>query len=88
MAAVIVASIGKIASPSQGVAYLEQDGYYAKDNAVHLDASGWAGRGAEWLGLSGPVDSERFRNWAFWHEVPDGYLPVFGRTARMSGHRT
>ena len=27
----MVASIGKIASPSQGVGYFEKDGYYARD---------------------------------------------------------
>ena len=31
-AAAIVASIGKIASPVQGVAYYERDGYYSKDD--------------------------------------------------------
>ena len=33
------------------------DDYYAKDG----DASEWQGKGAEELGLSGEVDSKRFR---------------------------
>ena len=67
----MVASIGKIASPSQGVAYFERDGYYAKETAAHREASAWAGRGAEALGLSGPVDPGRFRS-VLEGEVPDG----------------
>ena len=54
-------SIGKIASPAQGVRYFEKDGYYAKDDGTHREASACAGRDAEALGLSGPVDPERFR---------------------------
>ncbi len=57
----MVASIGKIASPSQGASYFERDGYYSKDDPAHKEASAWAGRGAEELGLSGPVDSDAFR---------------------------
>ena len=52
----MVASIGKIASPAQGVGYFEKDGYYAEDDGAHREASAWAGKGAEALGLSGPVD--------------------------------
>ena len=51
----MVASIGKIASPAQGVSYFEKDGYYAKDDVAHREASAWAGKGAAALGLSGPV---------------------------------
>ncbi|MCY4438641.1 MAG: relaxase domain-containing protein, partial [Deltaproteobacteria bacterium] len=57
----MVASIGKIASPSQGASYFERDGYYSRDDPAHKEASAWAGRGAEELGLSGPVDSDAFR---------------------------
>ena len=67
----MVASIGKIASPSQGVGYFERDGYYARDDGAHREASAWAGRGAEALGLSGPVDPERFRS-VLEGEVPGG----------------
>ena len=57
----VVASIGTIASPAQGAGYFERDGYYAKDDPAHREASAWAGRGAEALGLSGPVDSDAFK---------------------------
>ena len=67
----MVASIGKIASPSQGVGYFEKDGYYAREDAAHKEASAWAGKGAEALGLSGPVDPERFRA-VLEGEVPGG----------------
>ena len=56
----MVASIGKIASPSQGVGYFEKDGYYARDDGAHREASAWVGRAAEALGLSGPVDPEDY----------------------------
>jgi len=56
----MVASIGKIISPLQGVAYFERDGYYARDGPAHREASAWAGKGAEALGLTGPVDAETF----------------------------
>ena len=35
----MVASIGKIVSPSQGITYYERDGYYAKDDPTHREAS-------------------------------------------------
>ena len=57
----MVASIGKIASPSQGSSYFERDGYYGRHDPAHREASAWAGRGAEELGISGPVDSDAFR---------------------------
>ena len=47
----MVASIGKIVSPAQGVSYYERDGYYARDDPAHREASAWAGRGADALGL-------------------------------------
>ena len=72
----MVASIGKIASPSQGAGYYERDGYYAKDDPAHKEASRWAGRGAEALGLSGPVDPDTFRA-ILEGRVPDG--PQLGR---------
>ena len=56
----------KIASPSQGVSYYEKDGYYAKDDPVHREASAWAGKGAEALGLADPVEPEAFR------AIPEG----------------
>ena len=35
----MVASIGKIASPAQGVSYFEEDGHYPRDDAAHREAS-------------------------------------------------
>ncbi len=75
----MVASIGKIASPSQGAAYYERDGYYAKDDPAHRDASAWAGKGAEALELSGPVDPDAFRQ-ILEGRVPDG--PQLGRRGK------
>ncbi|MCY3701507.1 MAG: conjugative relaxase [Rhodospirillales bacterium] len=72
----MVASIGVIASPAQGASYYERDGYYAKDDPAHREASRWAGKGAEALGLSGPVDPDVFRQ-ILEGKVPDG--PRLGR---------
>ena len=49
----MVASIGKIAAPAQGLGYFEKDRYYAKDDAAR--------RGTAALGLEGPVEPEAFR---------------------------
>ena len=67
----MVASIGVIASPSQGVAYYEKDGYYTRNDPVHREASAWAGKGAEALGLTGPVDPDTFQS-VLEGRVPDG----------------
>ncbi|MDE0052859.1 MAG: relaxase domain-containing protein [Gammaproteobacteria bacterium] len=47
------------------------DGYCARDDGAHREASVWAGKGAEALGLSGPVDPEAFRR-VLKGEVPGG----------------
>ncbi len=57
----MVVSIGAVASSAQGISYYERDGYYAKDDPAHRDASAWTGKGAEDLGLSGPVDPDLFK---------------------------
>ena len=57
----MVVSIGAVASSAQGISYYERDGYYARDDPAHREASAWAGRGAEDLGLSGPVDPDLFK---------------------------
>ena len=67
----MVASIGKVGSPSQGVSYFEKDGYYAKDDPLHREASAWYGRGAESMGLTGPVEPEAFEH-VLEGRVPDG----------------
>ena len=74
----MVVSIGAIASAAQGVSYFERDGYYAKDDPRHLDASAWAGRGAEVLGLRGPVDPGVFQD-VLEGTVPDGSGCRLGR---------
>ena len=75
----MVASIGVISSPSQGAGYYERDGYYAKDDPAHREASAWAGKGAEALGLSGPVDPAAFQA-ILERRVPGG--PHLGKRGR------
>ena len=67
----MVASIGVVTSPAQGASYYETDGYYEKDDPAHREASRWAGKGAEALGLAGPVDPDTFRP-ILEGRVPDG----------------
>ena len=74
----MVASIGAVASPSQGAHYYERDGYYAKDSPEHRAASAWRGRGAAELGLDGPVDPDTFGK-VLAGEVPDGSGQRLGR---------
>ena len=74
----MVVSIGAVASASQGVFYYERDGYYARDDPAHREASAWAGRGAEDLGLSGPVHPHLFQA-ILEGDVPDGSGQQLGR---------
>ena len=74
----MVASIGAVASPAQGVTYYERDGYYARDDPAHKEGSAWFGKGAEALGLEGPVDAETFKD-VLAGEVPDGTGRRLGR---------
>ena len=74
-------SIGALSSAAQGASYYERDGYYARDDPEHRDASAWAGRGAEELGLTGPVDPETFRA-VLEGRVPDGSGRQLGRRGR------
>jgi len=67
----MVVSIGAVSAPSQGVSYYERDGYYARDDPAHRDASVWAGKGAEALGLEGSVDPETFKD-VLAGKIPDG----------------
>ena len=77
----MVASIGAVASPSQGASYYERDGYYARDDPEHHAASAWVGRGAAELGLDGPVDPDTFKA-VLEGEVPDGSGRRLGRKTR------
>ena len=74
----MVVSIGAISSAAQGVSYFERDGYYTKGDAEHLNASAWAGKGAEALGLRGTVDPDVFRE-VLEGAVPDGSGRRLGR---------
>ncbi len=74
-------SIGAIASAAQGASYYEKDGYYAKDDPEHRDASVWLGKGAEALGLAGSVDAETFKA-ILEGKVPDGSGTELGRRGR------
>ena len=67
----MVASIGKVASPAQGVSYFERDGLLRVRRSAPLGASTWAGKGAA-LGLAGPVEPEAFQR-VLEGEVPGGY---------------
>ena len=77
-------SIGALASAAQGASYYERDGYYAKDDPEHSAASAWAGKGAEGLGLKGPVDPETFRA-ILEGRVPDGSDTRLGRRVKDRG---
>ncbi|MCY4442818.1 MAG: relaxase domain-containing protein [Deltaproteobacteria bacterium] len=72
-------SIG--ASPAQGAAYYESDGYYAREDPEHKSASAWAGRGAAELGLEGPVDADVFQT-ILEGQVPDGSGRRLGRRGK------
>ena len=75
-------SIGALSSAAQGASYYERDGYYAKDDPEHRDASAWAGKGAEELGLKGPVDADTFR------AVLEGKVPDGSDTGSVGAART
>ena len=77
----MVASIGAIASAAQGTSYYEKDGYYASDDPEHREASAWAGKGADALGLTGPVDPDVFRA-VLEGKVPDGSGRALGRRGK------
>jgi conjugative relaxase-like TrwC/TraI family protein len=62
-------SVGAVASSSGAASYYARDNYYTADE--HVGASLWAGEGAAALGLSGPVDADRFAA-VLAGELPDG----------------
>ena len=74
-------SIGALGSAAQGASYYERDGYYAKDDPEHREASSWAGGGAAELGLEGEVDPDAFRA-VLEGRVPDGSDTRLGRKAK------
>ena len=74
-------SIGALSSAAQGASYYERDGYYEKDDPEHREASSWAGKGADELGLRGPVDADTFRA-VLEGRVPDGSDTRLGRRGK------
>ena len=77
----MVVSIGTISSAAQGVSYFERDGYYARDDPEHRNLSAWAGKGADALGLSGPVEPGTFKD-VLEGTVPDGSGRRLGRPGK------
>ena len=77
----MVVSIGAISSAAQGVSYFERDGYYARDDPDHRNLSAWAGKGADALGLSGPIEPGTFRD-VLEGIVPDGSGRRLGRPGK------
>ena len=80
----MVASIGAVAPAAQGISYYERDGYYGRDDPAHREASAWAGKGAEALGLSGHVDPDIFKA-VLEGRVPDGTGRRLGRPGKDGG---
>ncbi len=74
-------SIGALTSAAQGASYYERDGYYAKDDPEHRAASAWHGKGAEELGLKGPVEPDTFRA-VLEGKVPNGSDARLGRRGK------
>jgi conjugative relaxase-like TrwC/TraI family protein len=61
--------LSKITNASSTVGYFESDGYYAKNDPEHKEASQWFGRAAKEIGLTGHVDPKDFA------AVLDGNIP-------------
>ena len=65
----MVATVTPLRSSAQAVSYYEKDGYYAKDDPEHRDASFWHGKAARDTGLRGHVLPGEFE------DVLDGWVP-------------
>ena len=74
-------SIGAITSAAQGASYYQKDDDYGKDDPEHRGASAWLGKGADALGLSGPVDPDTFRT-ILEGKVPDGSGTELGKRSK------
>ena len=72
-------SIGVLHSSAQAGSYYAQDDYYTKDSAG--EPSQWDGRGAESLGLSGPVDRAQFEA-LLNGELPNGVVLKRGQQGK------
>ena len=65
----MVATVRALKSSAAAVSYYEKDGYYAKDDPEHRDASFWHGGAAKELGLKGHVLPGEFE------DVLAGWVP-------------
>ena len=65
----MVATVTQLGSSAQAVSYYEKDGYYAKDDPEHRDASFWHGKAARDAGLRGHVLPDEFE------DVLAGWVP-------------
>ena len=65
----MVATVTELRSSAMAVTYYERDGYYARNDAEHRQASFWYGDAAKALGLKAHVRPSRFES------VLSGYVP-------------
>ena len=65
----MVATVFELRSSVRAVSYFERDGYYARNDPEHRQASFWHGRAAKALGLRAHVHPSRFE------EVLSGWVP-------------
>ena len=65
----MVATVTALRSSANAVSYFEKDGYYAKDDPEHRDASFWHGGAAADAGLKAHVLPHEFE------DVLDGWVP-------------
>ena len=65
----MVATVVELRSSAMAVTYYERDGYYAKNDPEHRQASFWFGDAAKALGLKAHVRPSRFES------VLSGYVP-------------
>lgn len=75
-------SVGKLGSASDAASYYAKDNYYTADQ--HESVSAWAGRGAEELGLEGPVEAAQFEK-VLAGELPNGAVLDAKRGEHRSG---
>ena len=65
----MVATFVELNSSAVVVSYFERDGYYARNDPEHRQASFWHGQAARALGLGGHVRPKRFES------VLAGFVP-------------
>ncbi|MCY4591001.1 MAG: relaxase domain-containing protein [Alphaproteobacteria bacterium] len=65
----MVATVTRLTSASTAVDYYEAEGYYAKNDPRHRQASSWYGKGAAALGLPLRVSTRRF------NRILSGHVP-------------